>query len=133
MCILCARLESSAGSLRCLCRQQQLDQQVLGALPETGSVPVQGRVADQAAIQFRMLNMSKGPAVHGPRAQMDRTLYKTAMQRAIAQQERLAVHDGAVSSLLLERVAPEAAAAYSEGATNAGAGSSINVCYSRVP
>ena len=43
-----------------------------------------GRVADQAGIQFRLLNRSKGPAVRGPRAQADRKLYRQAMQQAIA-------------------------------------------------
>jgi tRNA uridine 5-carboxymethylaminomethyl modification enzyme len=43
-----------------------------------------GRVADAAGIQFRVLNRTKGPAVRGPRAQMDRALYRAEMQKAIA-------------------------------------------------
>ena len=39
-----------------------------------------GRVADAAGIQFRMLNLRKGPAVQGPRAQSDRKIYREAMQ-----------------------------------------------------
>src|ERR1700747_3573002 len=39
-----------------------------------------GRLADAAGIQFRLLNRSKGPAVRGPRAQIDRARYRHAMQ-----------------------------------------------------
>lgn len=60
-----------------------------------------GRVADQAGIQFRMLNRRKGPAVRGPRTQADRKLYKLAMQDAIAAQEGLEVIEGEVDDLIL--------------------------------
>ncbi len=62
-----------------------------------------GRVADQAGIQFRLLNRSKGPAVQGPRAQADRKLYRQAMQAAIRDQENLAVIEGQAEDLVLER------------------------------
>jgi tRNA uridine 5-carboxymethylaminomethyl modification enzyme len=42
-----------------------------------------GRAADAAGIQFRILNASKGPAVRGPRAQMDRDLYKQSIQALV--------------------------------------------------
>ena len=42
-----------------------------------------GRIADISGIQFKVLNRSKGPAVYGPRAQMDRDLYAKNMQHAI--------------------------------------------------
>ena len=48
-----------------------------------------GRVADEAGIQFRLLNRRKGPAVRGPRTQADRKLYRLAMQKMIAAQDNL--------------------------------------------
>ena len=60
-----------------------------------------GRVADAAGIQFRMLNRRKGPAVRGLRAQADRALYRTAMQRALAEVDNLAIQAGAVEDLVL--------------------------------
>jgi tRNA uridine 5-carboxymethylaminomethyl modification enzyme len=65
-----------------------------------------GRVADDAGIQFRLLNRSKGPAVQGPRAQADRKLYRQAMQAAIAATPGLTVIEGGVDDLMIadERV-----------------------------
>jgi len=60
-----------------------------------------GRVADQAGIQFRVLNRRKGAAVRGPRAQADRKLYRAAMQAAIAAQPNLEVIEGEVDDLIV--------------------------------
>ncbi|MEE2760672.1 MAG: tRNA uridine-5-carboxymethylaminomethyl(34) synthesis enzyme MnmG [Pseudomonadota bacterium] len=61
-----------------------------------------GRVIDQAGIQFRILNKSKGPAVRGPRAQADRALYRTHMQELLLSQEHLDIRAGAVEDLMLD-------------------------------
>ena len=61
-----------------------------------------GRVADEAGIQFRVLNRSKGPAVQGPRAQADRKLYREAMQAAIRATPGLEVIEAAVEDLIVE-------------------------------
>ncbi|WP_414464261.1 tRNA uridine-5-carboxymethylaminomethyl(34) synthesis enzyme MnmG [Hyphomicrobium sp. DY-1] len=61
-----------------------------------------GRVADVAGIQFRLLNRSKGPAVHGPRTQADRKLYRQAMQAEIAAIPNLDVIEGGVEDLIVE-------------------------------
>ena len=53
-----------------------------------------GRIADQAGIQFRLLNRRKGPAVRGPRSQADRKLYARAMQAEIAATPGLTVIEG---------------------------------------
>ena len=42
-----------------------------------------GRVGDRSGIHFKVLNSSKGAAVQGPRAQMDRDIYKGNMQREL--------------------------------------------------
>jgi tRNA uridine 5-carboxymethylaminomethyl modification enzyme len=60
-----------------------------------------GRVADAAGIQFRLLNRSKGPAVHGPRTQADRKLYRQAMQAEIAAIPGLDVIEGGVEDLIV--------------------------------
>lgn len=59
-----------------------------------------GRVADRAGIQFRLLNRSKGPAVQGPRAQADRTLYRMAMAGEVSAAENLTLLEGEVAELI---------------------------------
>ncbi|WP_332773376.1 tRNA uridine-5-carboxymethylaminomethyl(34) synthesis enzyme MnmG [Phenylobacterium sp.] len=60
-----------------------------------------GRLADQAGIQFRMLNRSKGAAVRGPRSQIDRKLYRQAMQAELAQTPNLSILAEAVEDLIV--------------------------------
>ncbi|HBS31343.1 MAG TPA: tRNA uridine-5-carboxymethylaminomethyl(34) synthesis enzyme MnmG, partial [Parvularcula sp.] len=62
-----------------------------------------GRAIDEAGIQFRMLNRSKGPAVRGPRSQADRKLYRRAMQRLVAGTPGLSVIEMAVEDLVVSR------------------------------
>jgi tRNA uridine 5-carboxymethylaminomethyl modification enzyme len=61
-----------------------------------------GRVADQAGIQFRLLNRRKGPAVRGPRAQADRRLYAAAMQTALRETDNLTVIEAEADDLVIE-------------------------------
>src|ERR1700733_10393447 len=60
-----------------------------------------GRVADEAGIQFRLLNRAKGPAVRGPRAQADRKLYRQAMQRALEAIDGLTIIEAEAVDLIL--------------------------------
>jgi tRNA uridine 5-carboxymethylaminomethyl modification enzyme len=62
-----------------------------------------GRAADSAGIQFRLLNRKKGPAVWGPRAQIDRRLYLQAMQDLILNHPNLTVKASPVEDLLLAK------------------------------
>ena len=62
---------------------------------------VMGRMADRAGIQFRLLNRRKGPAVQGPRAQIDRRLYREAMRAELLATPGLEVIEGEVAGLCL--------------------------------
>ncbi len=62
---------------------------------------VMGRMADRAGIQFRLLNRRKGPAVQGPRAQIDRRLYREAMRAELLATPGLDVIEGEVAGLKL--------------------------------
>lgn len=61
-----------------------------------------GRIIDQAGIQFRVLNASKGPAVRGPRAQADRKLYREAMQAELQDYPNLTLLEGGAEDLILD-------------------------------
>jgi tRNA uridine 5-carboxymethylaminomethyl modification enzyme len=63
---------------------------------------VMGRAADAAGIQFRLLNRSKGAAVRGPRAQIDRRLYREAVQAALGAQPNLELRAAAVENLVVD-------------------------------
>lgn len=62
-----------------------------------------GRLADVAGIQFRMLNRSKGAAVRGPRSQIDRRLYREAMQAELAATPNLTIIAEAVEDLIVRQ------------------------------
>ncbi|MBP9057652.1 MAG: tRNA uridine-5-carboxymethylaminomethyl(34) synthesis enzyme MnmG, partial [Polaromonas sp.] len=59
---------------------------------------------DEAGIQFRILNSSKGPAVRATRAQADRVLYKAAIRRKLENQDNLWLFQQAVDDMLVEHI-----------------------------
>src|SRR6202795_2699453 len=63
---------------------------------------VMAAATDEAGIQFRILNASKGPAVRATRAQADRVLYKRAIRNRLENQPNLWLFQEAVEDLLLE-------------------------------
>lgn len=63
---------------------------------------VMGTCADASAIQYRLLNRKKGAAVHGPRTQSDRALYKTATQRHLARLGNLTIVEGEVADVVVK-------------------------------
>ncbi|MBP3695848.1 MAG: tRNA uridine-5-carboxymethylaminomethyl(34) synthesis enzyme MnmG [Thermoguttaceae bacterium] len=61
-----------------------------------------GEIIDETGIQFRMLNSSKGPAMHGPRAQADKKAYQFAMKERLENTEDLELHQELVEEILTE-------------------------------
>ena len=61
---------------------------------------IMARSADEAGIQFRLLNRKKGPAVQGPRVQADRLLYQNSIKRALKSIENLSIVEGEVVDLV---------------------------------
>jgi tRNA uridine 5-carboxymethylaminomethyl modification enzyme len=64
---------------------------------------VAARVTDKAGIHFKILNASKGPAVHGPRAQIDRKIYLREMQNEILNYPNLSVLEAQVEDIIIEQ------------------------------
>ena len=81
---------------------------------------VMGWAADQAGIQFRLLNRSKGPAAQGPRAQADRGLYRAAVQAAFRACPDLRVVEAEVVDLRRRNGAVVAGVVLADGAAISG-------------
>jgi tRNA uridine 5-carboxymethylaminomethyl modification enzyme len=60
-----------------------------------------GKVIDESGIQFRMLNRTKGPAMHSPRAQADKKLYQLTMKHRVEAQENLTLRQEMVEKILI--------------------------------
>ena len=76
---------------------------------------IMARAADAAAIHVKMLNLSKGPAVRGPRAQADRRLYREAVQALLRAQSGLTIMAGGAEGLELDQAGALAAIITSDG------------------
>jgi len=63
---------------------------------------IMGKAIDMAGIHFKILNSSKGPAVHSPRAQADRKLYKKAINELLKGYENLEIIFASVEDLIIE-------------------------------
>lgn len=62
-----------------------------------------GQCCDVSGVQYKVLNRRKGPAVWGPRAQIDRRLYKNAVQERLLRQQNLTICTEPVEDLMVER------------------------------
>src|SRR6185503_900938 len=64
---------------------------------------IMGLVADEAGIQFRLLNTSRGPAVWSPRAQEDKAAYRTIMRRTLERTPNLFIKQAEVVDMIFDR------------------------------
>ncbi len=74
---------------------------------------IMGKVIDAAGIQFRMLNRSKGPAMHSPRAQADKKAYQAMVKWLVENQTNLTLRQELVEGLLLKEAGQEEYGTYS--------------------
>lgn len=72
---------------------------------------IMGQAIDQTGIQFRMLNLRKGPAMHSPRAQADKKAYQNCVKNMVENQECLHLRQEIVEGILFEPI--ESSGAYS--------------------
>src|SRR5688572_26506013 len=66
---------------------------------------IMGRAIDATGIQFRMLNLRKGPAMHGPRAQADKRAYQNEIKRLVESQPGLDLRQETVEDIVVEEAA----------------------------
>ncbi|RKP36542.1 glucose inhibited division protein A-domain-containing protein [Dimargaris cristalligena] len=92
-----------------------------------------GRICDESGIHFRTLNRSKGPAVHGPRAQIDRKLYKLHMQRELEQYPNLTIMQAGVDDIIMDRTLTPSASPDNSPAATVAADAPESLDIPRVP
>ena len=63
---------------------------------------IMAKAIDLSGIQFKMLNKSRGPAVHGPRSQADRKLYKNSIKMLLRSQINLSIIDGTIKDIIVQ-------------------------------